>query len=140
MIRIEMNQELAPSGERLSEALLVSIQDAVNREVKDAPDGTVAAAFISDDQMQELNKKYRGKDKTTDVLSFSYLDDKEAETVGDVVISLDQAKRQAENGLKEELAMLLTHGVLHVLGYDHETDADAANMFPIQDKIVDEVL
>lgn len=135
-----MNQELAPSEERLSEALLVSIEDAINREVKNVPDGTVAAAFISDEEMHKLNKAYRDKDKTTDVLSFSYIDDEDAETIGDVVISFDQAVRQAENGVQQELAMLLTHGVLHVLGYDHETEEDAAVMFPIQDKIVDQVV
>lgn len=140
MISIEMNQELAPEKERLSEALLVSIAEAVNKNVKDVPDGIIAAAFISDEEMQKLNSKYRDKDKTTDVLSFSYLDDSDAETIGDVVISFDQAQRQAENGIKNELVTLLTHGILHVLGYDHETDEDAAAMFPIQDKSVQEVL
>jgi probable rRNA maturation factor len=94
-------------------------------------------SIVGDEEMRGLNRDYRGKDHPTDVLSFSQL---EGETlaagdrvhVGDVVISLDAASRQAADGgwtLEEELNRLLLHGLLHLLGYDHETGAeDAARM------------
>ena len=87
--------------------------------------------FVNDDRMKSLNRQYRGIDRTTDVLSFpqedtvSFRDLKpESDIVlGDIVINLHKAKRQAEeNGLSfnEEMKRLLVHGLLHLLGYDHE--------------------
>ena len=85
--------------------------------------------FISDRAMRDLNRQWRGKRGTTDVLSFrsaqSPLEEAEDSTLGDVVISAEQAARQAKaNGLKfeEEVAQLILHGLLHLSGYDHETD------------------
>ena len=85
-------------------------------------------AFVSDRQMTRLNREFRGKPSTTDVLSFPYFDGTcgtRAEFLGDIAISLEVAKRQAkENGLKleHEIKQLMLHGVLHLCGYDHETD------------------
>lgn len=140
MITIEIDQTAAPEEERLEEALLLSVQDSINQFVPDLPEGPVAAAYISEEAMQDLNRTYRGKDKVTDVLSFSYVGDPYSETLGDVVISVDQARRQAQDGLRTELVTLLVHGVLHVLGYDHEDLKDAEIMLPLQDKIVEHVL
>ena len=118
MLTIEMDQEKAPSKERLSGALLVSIAEQIKAEVPTIPDGVVAAAFVSDQEIQDLNKKFRDKDKVTDVLSFSYVEDEDTESLGDVVISYDQAARQAKEGVKKELVTLLVHGILHVFGFD----------------------
>jgi probable rRNA maturation factor len=105
--------------------------------------------ITGDEEMQELNHRYRGVDATTDVLSFAMRDeidedseDNEAivqfplmangvEQLGEVIISLPQAARQAEvhgHGLSKEIAVLVIHGVLHLFGFDHETDDDAAIM------------
>ncbi len=90
----------------------------------------VSIAFVDDEAMTELNKKFRGKKKTTDVLTFP-ADDSYNEPsasgrpLGDVVISVDQARRQAvdeKHSLATEIRYLVVHGVLHALGYDHETD------------------
>lgn len=88
--------------------------------------------LVSDQRIGELNRDWRGKDRPTDVLSFSQ---QEGEAMagdnlllGDVVISVDTLKVQASDGgwsVEEELVRLLLHGVLHLLGYDHE-DADDA--------------
>lgn len=91
--------------------------------------------WISDREMRRLNRQYRGKDKTTDVLSFpgDLVSAGEAEPsplprldhLGDVVISVPAARRQAEDAghsVDRELRVLLLHGVLHCLGHDHETD------------------
>ncbi|MCP3979933.1 MAG: rRNA maturation RNase YbeY [bacterium] len=88
----------------------------------------MALCLVSDRKMREYNREYRGKDATTDVLSFP--DDGEPAPdgqrhLGDIVISVPEAARQAgERGetLQRELRVLSIHGYLHLLGYDHETD------------------
>ena len=82
----------------------------------------VNVSFVGDAEMQKLNKKYRGKDKTTDVLSFNI---NEELHLGDIVVNIDQAKRQAgeyKNTLEEEIAELVAHGMLHLQGVHHEHD------------------
>ena len=81
--------------------------------------------FVNDSDMQQLNRDFRGKDVPTDVLSFPGGESTEGYHLGDVVISIPTARRQAlEGGIAEqrELRTLLIHGALHCLGYDHETD------------------
>jgi probable rRNA maturation factor len=94
----------------------------------------VTVAFVSDRTMRELNRRWRGKTGTTDVLSFPAEQDEferaAGRTLGDVVISTEQAARQAiEHGLTldEEIAQLILHGLLHLCGYDHETDRGEMN-------------
>jgi probable rRNA maturation factor len=94
----------------------------------------VTVAFVSDRLMRELNRRWRGKRGPTDVLSFpagqDELERRAGATLGDVVISVEQAARQArEHGLTldEEIAQLLLHGLLHLCGYDHETDDGEMN-------------
>lgn len=93
----------------------------------------LAVAFISDRRMKELNKLFRGKDSTTDVLSFPHEPDEfdpDKDNLGDIVISVEQAQKQAEeNGLTldGEIKQLILHGVLHLCGYDHETDNGEMN-------------
>jgi probable rRNA maturation factor len=84
-----------------------------------------AVRFTSDRAMRELNHRYRGRDYATDVLSFPGGGTAEGRHLGDVVIAVPTARRQAEAAgasSGEELRRLLLHGVLHCLGYDHETD------------------
>ncbi len=91
-------------------------------------------AFISDRQIKILNKRFRGLGKPTDVLSFPAGDEEFGETsqqsLGDIAISVERAETQAvENGLafEEEIAQLILHGLLHLCGYDHETDKGEMN-------------
>lgn len=89
----------------------------------------LSVVLTGDDAVQELNRTYRNKDKPTDVLSFSLLEGEgelpvelEVRVLGDVVISMDTAARQAESighSLTDEVTRLLIHGVLHLLGHDH---------------------
>jgi len=84
--------------------------------------GEVTVAFISDRRMRALNRVFRGKDRATDVLSFAAGGDG---SLGDIVIASGVARRQAaEQGhaLGTELRVLALHGLLHLLGYDHEVD------------------
>lgn len=99
----------------------------------------VTVAFVSDGTMLELNRRWRSKRGTTDVLSFPAEQDEfekqEDASLGDIVISAEQAARQAaENDLKfdEEIAQLILHGLLHLCGYDHETDKGEMNRLEIR--------
>jgi probable rRNA maturation factor len=94
----------------------------------------VGIVFVSDRAMRELNRRWRGKPVTTDVLSFPADQEKfekpEDSTLGDIVISVEQAARQAEENnlaFDDEIAQLILHGVLHLCGYDHETDNGEMN-------------
>jgi probable rRNA maturation factor len=95
--------------------------------------------FVSDRAMRELNRRWRGKGGTTDVLSFpaeqAEFEKNSGATRGDVVISVERAARQAaENGLtlEEEIAQLILHGLLHLCGYDHETDSGEMNALELR--------
>ena len=99
----------------------------------------VGVTFLDDAAIQELNRDYRDKDRPTDVLSFALnegdepkiIDAPEEELLGDILISLETTARQAEeygHSLERELAYLTVHGMLHLLGYDHEEPADQAEM------------
>jgi probable rRNA maturation factor len=91
-----------------------------------APQATsFAVRFTSDREMRRLNRVYRGKDESTDVLSFPGGATPEGHHLGDVLIAVPTARRQAAErayAVERELRSLLLHGVLHCLGYDHETD------------------
>ncbi len=107
-------------------------------EREDAPENCeLSIAVVDLDEMSQLNEQYRGKEGPTDVLSFgcddpcAVLGPDEPVTLGDVVIAPAVAETQAaEYGhtVEEELNLLLVHGVLHLLGYEHEEDDEAAAM------------
>lgn len=95
----------------------------------------LSVGLVGDVEIRELNQRYRNRDRATDVLSFSLCDgdhvDYRGGLLGDVVISLETARRQARarhRSLDEEVARLLIHGVLHLLGHDHEDDRDYRRM------------
>ncbi len=110
----------------------------------------VSSVFCGDKRMKDLNKIYRKKDKTTDVLSFSareqskgekpfILPEKEAFFLGEIFISIPEARRQSHKygeSLDIVLAKLLIHGILHLAGYDHEkNETDAKKMLALQEEI-----
>jgi probable rRNA maturation factor len=103
-------------------------------------DTEVCLTLTDDAGIQSLNSHYRGQDKPTDVLAFRLEDEQESgfwlpegvsRPLGDVIVSLDTVERQArENGnsLQSELAWVICHGSLHLLGFDHQTDEQLAEM------------
>ncbi len=98
-------------------------------------DSELSIAFVGDEEMRELNRSYRGRDCPTDVLSFSLVEGECADfrsgLLGDVVISIDTARRQARSrhrSLNDEVTRLLIHGVLHLLGHDHEGSEEERKM------------
>jgi len=117
---------------QIAAALLVALKQ--NR-------AELSIALVGDKEMRPLNAKYRKKNQTTDVLSFFVEEQPKSGAVllGDVVISIEQARRQArerKKTLKSEMATLLIHGILHLLGYDHERSPRQAKlMFALERKL-----
>lgn len=141
MISFDVYQREVPAAHRFSRARLAKLSQAFAKHVPDQSEGKVDVSFISDDEIRRLNRMYRGIDKVTDVLSFEAPDRHVSGQLGDVLISYAQAVRQAEDGdIELELADLLVHGILHLMGHDHERPQDADVMFPLQDRLVAEIL
>jgi probable rRNA maturation factor len=92
----------------------------------------VSLRLTDDPTIHALNRDYRRKDKPTDVLAFAQREGRFAAlagpSLGDIVISVETAARQARRGLDRELLHLAAHGLAHLLGYDHQTDAEEAEM------------
>ena len=108
--------------------------------IDDGSVSEVSIAFVDDEAMRSLNRKFRHKASTTDVLTFR-ADDSYGEQsnggrpLGDIVISVDQARRQApaeKHSLAVEVRYLILHGILHALGYDHETDRGEMNALEVE--------
>ena len=105
------------------------------------PNGTINLAFVSDAQMQRMNKEYSGNDYPTDVLSFNYLESGGpiGDVVGEMAISTETAQRQADSAagsLADEIALLALHGVLHIAGYDHQTASEQEQLGALQQEIM----
>jgi len=99
------------------------------------PNAELSIVLVNDSVIQELNAEYRGKDQPTDVLSFAIQEGDFAginpDLLGDVVISVPTAQRQADvnnRPLIDEVTFLLSHGLLHLIGYDHQTDEQEEKM------------
>jgi len=118
----------------VDKAVFEDFADLLTKGVLGEASETFSIAFVSDRRMRELNKLFRSKDSTTDVLSFPREPDEfdpDRNNLGDIVISVEQAQKQAaENGLtlEAEIKQLILHGVLHLGGYDHETDGGEMNV------------
>lgn len=93
----------------------------------------ISLSFVTDEEIRELNKDYRGVDNSTDVLSFPMDDEFQLgiPLLGDIIISLDTAYRQAEeyqHSIKREIAYLVCHSIFHLFGYDHLEQDDKEEM------------
>jgi len=102
---------------------------------KSESDATIA--FVSDRQMKDLNKRFRNINRSTDVLSFPAQEAGAATStnLGDIAVSLERATTQAKENsltLEIEIAQLILHGLLHLCGYDHETDQGEMNRLELQ--------
>lgn len=126
---------------RLAEVILHHLQ------LKD--DFMLEVDLIDDETIHRLNREYRKVDRPTDVISFAFEDandfaslkgeNRPPRDLGEIFISVETAARQAESyhhSFEREMAFLFTHGLLHLLGYDHMSEADEKIMFGIQDEIM----
>ena len=125
------------------------LNDVINHtfEVLKINNANLSIIFIDDDKMHELNNKYRGVDRTTDVLSFALEDNNTFDTpireLGEVYISIPKMIEQAKeynHSEKRELSFLVCHGLLHLLGYDHtKSKEEEKKQFELQDKILSDL-
>ena len=139
--------------ESVSEDIVKLVEDLLTHAAKmeDCQGQTeVSVTFMNDEAIRQINSEYRSKDSATDVISFALEEMGEGEiavirqegipvVLGDILISVETAKRQADeygHDLRREIGFLALHGFLHLLGYDHLTEAEEQLMFGRQDEIL----
>lgn len=131
------------------ESLFLSLLKTTFTTLKIKANALVSLALIDDEKIQEINKQYRNIDRSTDVISFAFLDNNENRdkilkskkdvVLGDIYISIDHALSQSKSyghSEKREFSFLFVHGLLHLLGYDHIKKEDEEIMFPLQEEIL----
>ena len=131
--------------ERLIERCTVAALE--EEEISD--DAEVSVTLVDNARIREMNAEFRDIDKETDVLSFPMGDesfevdpDTDAILLGDIVISLEKAQAQAEeygHSFRREVAFLITHSLFHLLGYDHMTAEEEAEMFARQERVLEKL-
>jgi len=123
---------------KLIRRVFLDFSASLTSQIPETANKTFTVAFVSDKKMRELNKTFRYKTSTTDVLSFPFEPDEfeiESNYLGDVVISVEQAERQAKENhldLETEIKQLILHGILHLCGYDHEGDSGEMNALELK--------
>ena len=131
---VELNQVLLRGGQRFPIVLAQKVADGVVHELKHKSNYHVSIAFVLAPAIRQANREYRGKDRVTDVLSFSLSSES-----GELLICFAQAQKQAKamkHSVRNEVIFLLVHGMLHLFGHDHEKEDEAEKMFSLQEKIL----
>ncbi|MBS9784074.1 rRNA maturation RNase YbeY [Candidatus Gracilibacteria bacterium] len=134
-----------PETLKIDSKRIEEILGAIEKSVPEKGNGILNIAFVDDETIQNLNKNYRGIDSSTDVLSFHYFEDfseiKSDEIAGECIFSWEKIQSQAKkfsHSEEEEFYILLIHSVLHILGYDHESEQEFAEMWqyekPLREK------
>ena len=140
-IYMDNSQLTALQTELLTQAVMSTIE-----HIPATGASEVSISFMTADEIRALNRDYRGKDSATDVLSFPVNNEfltGQGRPLGDIVICIDIARHQAEeygHSLERELTFLVVHGMIHLLGFDHETPEEEAEFCAAQDKILDAVI
>jgi probable rRNA maturation factor len=140
----QSHYDIEPFRDLITRAFL----EVLAREGAD-PDVEVSLTFVDDEQIRVLNREYRAKDTATDVLSFPQ-DDEDGfmsipgmpQVLGDIVISLPRAEEQAEtfgHSLEREVVYLAVHGLLHLLGFDHEDEEGRAEMRAREEAVMEAI-
>ena len=140
-----MEIDVSCEGVTFPEELIQAVSEQVLSEMKQL-DSQLSVLVCTDAFIHPLNQTYRNKDKPTDVLSFSQREGDfgfvEDSVLGDVIISLDTAKRHAvekEHSVEKEMCILLIHGILHLLGYDHIDEGEAEIMEAKERELLDQI-
>ncbi len=144
MVTVELSGKL-PSD--MKSADVIKLAGLSIKMVKSAGNFGVSISLVTDTEIRRLNKIWRGEDKVTDVLSFGFkgsagfIDGAAVKTrqIGDVVISLPQVRRQARvigRPVRQELSLIIVHGLLHLLGLDHDTRRREQRMFGLQQEVL----
>lgn len=130
--------------------LFASIEKKVE-EILDIKENYIFSIILVDsERIHEINRDYRGMDRPTDVISFALMDSEDdfeimedEKEIGDIFINIDYVRTQAEeygHSFEREFCFLFTHGVLHLLGYDHMEEEEEKVMFALQDRILDGII
>ncbi len=125
-----------------------SLEELLNKANKllDIPEGMISLVFTNNQDIQELNKQWRNKNMPTDVLSFCALEGEqfpktdEGQILGEIFISTEKAKEQAReknHSLQKEVEILFVHGILHIIGFTHNTDSNYKKMHKWEKKILE---
>lgn len=132
-----------PAHLKLKKEILDLIFKSISGNIGKNQNWTLNIVFINDEEIKELNKKYRNIDSITDVLSFHYFDDftllKQKEIAGEIILSENKIISQSKEywlTKEQETYKLITHSILHILGFDHETDEDYEKMKEEEEKIL----
>lgn len=129
--------------EKTDENDLVKVIEKVS-ELLGIESSIVSIVLVDNEYIHKINKEYRNVDRETDVISFAFMDDETnpesgITDLGEIYISLEKAHSQSKeygHSFKRELCFLLTHGLLHLLGYDHMTEEDEKEMFGLQEEVL----
>ena len=138
-MKIDIEQSALKGGQKISRALLRRIEKALQNSVPKLKKTEVSLVFVKTDEIRRLNRSYRKKAKVTDVLSFEM---GEGGVLGEVVICYEQAKKQAKArgvSTRKETTELIVHGILHLAGYDHESEKEEKIMLKLQKKIISKI-
>lgn len=129
----------------LDEVIIVTF-----KKLKIKQDYDLSVSFVDDKYIRHINKNYRNVDMATDVISFAMLDsqdivsqDNSSFDLGDIFISVEMAIKQAANlnqSINREILFLFIHGLLHLLGYDHQSLEAEKVMFKLQEEILNEII
>lgn len=141
MIKVYITDETGCIGEE-SKVLIENTVTACVKYENYLNSGEVSVLIVNGEKIRSINREFREVDNETDVLSFPMLDFSEDSSLGDIVVNIERAKQQAldyGHSFERELAFLITHSMLHLFGYDHQSDEDEKLMFAKQDKILDEL-
>ncbi|MDK8275659.1 MAG: rRNA maturation RNase YbeY [Peptoniphilus duerdenii] len=140
MIYFDNRQDLIKIDEEIENIVEKSIEAAL-KEIEFTEDYEVSVSFVGDEEIHELNRDYRGVDRTTDVLSFP-MDDEFTNMLGDIVININKVIEQAkEYGHSEEreISYLTVHSTLHLMGFDHEEEEDKKEMRAVEDRVMEKL-
>ncbi len=138
MIYFDNRQDLIKIDEEIENIVEKSIEAAL-KEIEFTDDYEVSVSFVGDNEIHELNRDYRGVDRTTDVLSFP-MDDEFTNMLGDIVININKVIEQAKeygHSEKREISYLTVHSSLHLMGFDHEEEEDKKEMRAVEDRVME---
>ena len=140
MIYFDNRQDLIKIDEEIEKIVEKSIEAAL-KEIEFTDDYEVSVSFVGDNEIHELNRDYRGVDRTTDVLSFP-MDDEFTNMLGDIVININKVIEQAKeygHSEKREISYLTVHSTLHLMGFDHEEEEDKKEMRAVEDRVMEKL-
>lgn len=130
------------------EEIFTKIIETTLRLLQIEDDVELSCVIVDDERIHQINREYRHIDRATDVISFALEDNEQyyvegmPRSLGDIFISYDHACQQAQeygHSLKREMCFLMTHGLLHLLGYDHMNEEEEKEMFSLQKKILNKL-